>query len=153
MRPVRGLATAIVAAVIAFAASAPAQACTSGCSNYIQGKCSQWTTCSPAVPAPPPPSYGAIAYGPKSGAWGDSYRWGNRTKAESVALQNCKQHGDDCEVAVWFDRRCGAVAAGEGTAYYWGVGRNDTQARSIAKKKCEEDGVKKCEIQVWRCSN
>src|SRR5208282_4928500 len=47
------------------------------CSNYIQGNCSEHTmtsTCTPDVPAN---SYGAIAYGRTSRAWGSSYRWGS----------------------------------------------------------------------------
>ena len=153
MRRAKGIATAAVAAAIALAVSASAQACVSGCSNYIEGKCSQWTTCIPGSSPPVSmPSYGAIAYGRGSRAWGNSYRRGSRAKAESVAMQNCAQHGDDCEVMVWFDRRCGAVAVGEGTAAYWGLGRSDSQARSIAQKQCENDGTKDCEVLVSRCS-
>ena len=33
------------------------------------------------------PSYGAIAYGRTSGAWGSSYQWDSRAKAESTAMQ------------------------------------------------------------------
>jgi len=75
MRQARGLATAAVGAALALAASAPAQACVSGCSNYIQGKCSQWTTFIPgsSTPSAPAHSFGAIAYGSNSKAWGDSY--------------------------------------------------------------------------------
>lgn len=154
MRQAKGIATAAVAAAITLAASASAQACVSGCSNYIQGQCSQWTTCTPGPsPSVSMPSYGAIAYGRTSRAWGDSYHWGSQAKAESVALKNCEQHGNDCEVMVWFDRRCGAVVSGEGTAAYWGVGRSDRQARAIAQKQCTDDGGKNCEVQVWRCSN
>ena len=113
------------------AARASAQACVPGCSNYIQGKCSQWTTCIPgSSPTVSMPSYGAIAYGRTSRAWGNSYHWGSRAKAgKSVALKNCEQHGNDCEVIVWFDRRCGAVVPGEGTAAYSDVGRSDRRPR------------------------
>ena len=154
MRHAKGIATAAVAPAVAPAASASAQACVSGCSNYIEGKCAQWTTCIPgSSPSVSMPSYGAIAYGRTSRAWGDSYHWGSRAKAESVALKNCEQHGNDSEVMVWFDRRCGAVVSGEGTAAYWGVGRSDRQARAIAVQQCADDGGKTCEVQVWRCSN
>jgi hypothetical protein len=84
---------------------------------------------------------------------GYSYHWGSRAKAESVAMQNCGQHGNDCEVMVWFDRRCGAVAAGEGTTAFWCLGRSDSQARADAQNKCVNGGGKDCEIQVSRCSN
>lgn len=36
-------------------------------------------------------------------------------EAECVALQNCSQHGDDCEVTVWFEHKCEMVSLDEGT--------------------------------------
>jgi Domain of unknown function (DUF4189) len=65
------------------------------------------------------PSYGAIAYGRTSGAWGSSDQWDSRVKAESTAMHNCQKHGDDCEVMVWFHDECGAVAAGDGETAFW----------------------------------
>jgi len=106
----------------------------------------------PVTPSVPSVSYGAIAYGRSSGAWGYSYRWGSRAKAERVALQNCAQHGNDCEVMVWFDRKCGAVASGESETAFWGLGDSEGEARRDALRKCADDGRKSCEVQVSRCS-
>jgi len=67
-------------------------------------------------------------------------------------MQNCAKHGNDCEVMVWFSRKCGAVVSGEGTNAFWGLGSNDGQARADAQSKCENGGDKNCEVQVSRCS-
>jgi hypothetical protein len=97
-------------------------------------------------------SYGAIAYGRTSGAWGSSYQWDSRTKAESTAMQNCQESGDDCEVMVWFHDECGAVAADDGGTAFWGLGDGEGQARERAVNKCVQGGGKNCEIEAAQCS-
>ena len=97
-------------------------------------------------------SYGAIAFGATSGAWGASYDWANQAKAESVAMQNCAQHGNDCKAIVWFKQQCGAVASGEGTAVFWGLGGSDELARADAQNKCMNNGGKSCEVRASQCS-
>ncbi|MFI5382339.1 MAG: DUF4189 domain-containing protein, partial [Tepidisphaerales bacterium] len=69
------------------------------------------------------------------------------------ALQNCAQHGNDCEVMVWFEHKCGAVAAGDGTDAFWGLGDSDGEARAEAQNKCVSGGGANCEVQVSQCSN
>ncbi len=101
----------------------------------------------------PAASYGAIAYGRTSGAWGSSYHWGSQAEAESKAMQTCAKQGNDCEVVVWFDRKCGAVAAAEGAVAFWGLGDSDGQARADAQNKCEQGGGKDCRVQASECSN
>lgn len=142
-------------ALVALAANAPAKAqCSFGCNRYVQGQCVEYRSCTPGVPgsSAPPPSYGAIAYGRKSRAWGHSYHWGSQAKAERVAMQNCAKHGDDCEILVWFKRKCGAVVSADGTVAYWGLGDSDAQARAEAQSQCAKDGGKNCEVQVSQCS-
>lgn len=140
--------------VLALSLSAPARAqvCHEECSDYYEGTCSQYTTTC-TNPEPPKPSFGAIAYGRKSGAWGYSYGWGDRDKAESVAIENCGKNGKDCEVMVWYDRKCGAVAArSDTTAAYWGLGDGAGAANSQALSQCTKDGGKNCEVKVSKCS-
>jgi Domain of unknown function (DUF4189) len=67
-------------------------------------------------------------------------------------MQKCGEHGTDCEVMVWFNRKCGAVVSGEGTNAFWGLGNNDGQARADAQSKCENGGDKNCEVRVSRYS-
>ena len=98
------------------------------------------------------PSYGAIAYGRTSGAYGYSYSWGSEAKAESVAMQNCAANGNDCEVMVWFEKKCGAVSAGDGGTAFWGLGGTDSAASADAQQKCASGGGQNCAVQVTQCS-
>jgi serine/threonine-protein kinase len=132
-------------------ASAVAQVCSDTCDEYDQGTCVVTRhTCT--TPAPPPPAYGAIAYGRTSKAWGYSHHWASQAKAESVAKQNCAQHGSDCEVMVWYKNQCGAVASADGDAAYWGLGDGIGAARGNALSTCAKSGGKNCAIQVAECS-
>jgi hypothetical protein len=53
-------------------------------------------------------SYGAIAYSPSSGRYGDSYNYASRAQAEARATRECGK--DDCVIAAWFYNQCGALA-------------------------------------------
>lgn len=151
MRHGGGIAAAALGVLLALTAGAPASAAT--CWSYRNGQCVQWCNdCAPPSARAPAPSYGAIAYGHTSKAWGASYHWASQEKAESVAVQNCAQHGNDCEAVVWFKRQCGAVASGEGTAAFWGLGDSDEQARADAQSKCVNGGGQACEVRASQCS-
>lgn len=155
MRQAKRITTLALSVLVSLTASAPARAqCSFGCNRYEQGQCVEYRTCTPgsSTPSAPAASYGAIAYGRTSRAWGYSYHWGSQAKAESAAMQKCAQKGNDCEVMVWFKRKCGAVVSGEGTAAYWGLGNSDGQARADAQNKCKNDGGKDCQVQVSACS-
>lgn len=58
-------------------------------------------------------TYGALAYGAQSTAWGFSYNQDNAAAAARVALENCKPNGDDCKVVYDFYNTCAALAAVE----------------------------------------
>ncbi len=145
------LAAPCVVAALAAVAPARAQVCTTTCSAYIQGECSEnTTTCT--TPPPPKPNFGAIAYGPTSKAWGYSFGWDSQAQAESTAMKSCAGNGNDCEVAVWYQRECGAVVSDSGTTYYWGVGDGTGAAVSEAQSTCKKDGGKICHPEVAECS-
>jgi len=95
--------------------------------------------------------YGAIAYGSSSGAYGWSNDLADPQAAEQQALNNCKAHGDDCQVVVDFWNTCAAVAADQGTVGY-GLGDTEDQAEEEAVAACEEDGGDNCAIQAWACA-
>jgi hypothetical protein len=138
-------------------ASPPARAaCSTTCSDYYEGKCSQHTTtCSnddSSSGRGGSDSYGAIAYGRTSTAWGTSYRWDSQSKAEGVALKNCKAHGDDCEPLVWYKNQCGAVAASDASDAFWGLGDTKRLASAQAEQKCEAAGGMNCAVQTAECS-
>jgi hypothetical protein len=139
------------------AASLPASAiCSTTCSDYYEGKCSQHTTtCSnddTSSGRGSSDSYGAIAYGRHSTAWGYSYRWGNQAKAEDEALRQCRGNGDDCESIVWYKNQCGAVAASDADDAFWGLGGTKDKAGAVAKQKCDDAGGVNCAVQVAQCS-
>ncbi len=159
MRQARGIAAIALGILLAVAAGAPTRVqayCATECKRYDpkQGYCIEYGPVSPGCTdqSAPARSYGAIAYGLTSGAWGTSYHWGSEAKAESAAMQRCAEHGKDCEVMVWFERKCGAVALGQGTTAFWGLGDSDGQARADAQSKCVNGGGKDCEVEVSECS-
>lgn len=96
--------------------------------------------------------YGAIAYGPESGAVGWSYDFMDGPSAEKEALNNCGAHGRDCAVVVTFWNTCAAVAA-EAQHVGYGFGDNEQQAQTEAMAACQKDDGQSCEIQAWSCTN
>lgn len=138
-------------AVLAVAAPAEAQEeCVTTCDEYDQGQCvMERHTC---TYEPSKPNFGAIAYGPTSKAWGYSYGWDSEAQAENAAVANCAQHGNDCEVAVWYQRQCAAVVSDAGATYYWGLGDGTPAAVAKAQKTCAQDGGKICHPEVAECS-
>lgn len=97
-------------------------------------------------------SYGAIAFSPSTGAWGDAYRDGNRAEAERRALAECARNARDCTVAVWLNDQCGAVASAEAGIWAGGLGRTQAAASNDAMADCLKRGGKKCETQHAVCS-
>jgi hypothetical protein len=93
-------------------------------------------------------TYGAIAYGTKSGAYGWSHDFEDAPSAENEALNQCRATGDDCQVVVDFWNTCAAVAADGGTVAY-GLGDDRGQAEDGAIASCEKDGGAQCEVQAW----
>ncbi|HEX5211803.1 MAG TPA: DUF4189 domain-containing protein [Pseudolabrys sp.] len=147
---------AALGGLLALIVSMPAQALT--CMQYIEGRCVSYRSDVPDRPSPgggarSTASYGAIAYDRGSHAWGVSHNWGNRARAELEAMKKCGEHGKDCEVMVWFDRKCGAVTSGNGGTAFWGLGNNEGQARAEATKKCEDGGGSTCVMQAYQCSH
>jgi hypothetical protein len=147
----------MVFAAMLVAGSSPAgaiQRCHTTCDqSYADRGCVVWRTHCEDDQAAPTTSYGSIAYGRNSQAFGFSHGWENQSKAESVALQNCGKHGNDCEAIVWFERKCGAVAArGDSTAVFWGLGNTPVEARKVAMDNCTKDNGRDCEVKVSHCS-
>jgi uncharacterized protein DUF4189 len=154
MKTIGGAAALAAAVILAAIAPARSQVCSTTCSDYYEGHCVQHTTSCTTGPSTnaPAASYGAIAYGRTSAAWGYSYRWGSRARAEGVAKKSCDAHGDDCEVVVWFEHKCGAVAASDAPDAFWGLGDSEDQAGAEAKSKCIAGGGTNCAVQVSHCS-
>lgn len=125
--------------------------CQTTCSRYEEGQCVE--TSKFCTPIPPSHSYGAIAYGRESKAYGYSYRMSSQADAERTAMQKCAEKGTDCEMMVWFDFKCGAVTAHpDSKTAYWGWGDGEGEARANAMTQCMNDGGGKCEVKVSQCS-
>jgi hypothetical protein len=95
--------------------------------------------------------YGAIAYSRRTGATGWSNKYDTRDEAESRALDECRARATDCEIEVWFDDTCGAVAAGD-KGVSWGLGDTARKAQLAALEKCSNAGGTNCEVKESACS-
>jgi uncharacterized protein DUF4189 len=101
----------------------------------------------------PTVSYGAIAYGAKSTAYGYSFDERSSRDADRKALANCQPNGNDCKVVTSISNSCAAVAAIESKGVFsTGSGGTEESAESSALKSCERDHGKGCEIEVWTCA-
>ena len=95
---------------------------------------------------------GAIAVDDDQGTKASDVGYGvgegsTREEAAAMALKNCKQAGNSCEVVVRYDT-CGAYAASK---KYAGKGWGKTE--EIAKRKAlDECGDSACRIVVSDCS-
>ena len=96
-------------------------------------------------------TYGAIAYGAKSGAYGFSHDFDDAASAENEALTTCRTNGDDCQVVVDFWNTCAAVAAAGDTVAY-GLGDSRGIAEGEALAACAKDGGTNCAVQAWSCT-
>jgi len=102
----------------------------------------------------PIPDYGAIAYGKTKKSYGTSYKWGTRAKAESMALKKCSEYENDCEIAVWFRNQCGAVVTrSDSQLHYWGLGKTEAEAKSVAMRECSKNNSQKCEVLISQCAS
>ena len=97
-------------------------------------------------------SYGAIAYGAQSQAFGFSFGLANAAAAERRALANCAKHGKDCEVVASVANTCAAVAGGSNARYATAEADTRRQAESAALAGCSRAGGDDCEVQVWTCA-
>ncbi|MEN9216635.1 MAG: DUF4189 domain-containing protein [Gloeomargarita sp. HHBFW_bins_162] len=109
--------------------------------------------------SPTPPStgdlFGAIAYNNVDGSYGYGYNFPDRASAEARALQECERvsGGKPCEVLVWFQNACGAIAkdgrnnAGSG----WGETKELAQKEAVAS--CRSIGGADCAVVETVCTN
>lgn len=95
--------------------------------------------------------YGAIAYGPHTGAFGKSWNFPTRWEAERAALSYCR--GFDCRPIVWVYNACAALAVSDFylNGYGWGVSEVMGYAVNRARYECEwRHGS--CYIRATICS-
>ncbi len=97
-------------------------------------------------------TYGAIAYGRESGAYGYSYDFDDPQSAEKEAMSTCSASGDDCQVVFDFWNTCAAIAA-DGDIVAFGLDANQDTAQDQALAACEKDGGSQCEVKAWSCNS
>jgi hypothetical protein len=97
-------------------------------------------------------TYGAIAYGRESGAYGYAYDFSDPQSAENEAMSTCTVNGNDCRVVVDFWNTCAAIAA-DGNIVGYGLDDNESVAQDQALAACEKDGGSQCEVKAWSCNS
>ena len=95
--------------------------------------------------------YGAIAYSPSTGAYGWSYDHVSRAAAEGAALAQCNQRAGDCQVPLWFQNACGALAIGDGGGWGTGWGTSRGLAEGYALQTCRQY-TGNCSVRRWACT-
>lgn len=105
-----------------------------------------------SLASPAHAGFGAIAYAPSSGANGYSYGYASRYDAEYRAMAECRSRSGGCQIAIWFQNACGAVASGYngGWGSAWGNGRAQAEYNAIAQ--CSRYTTN-CSIRVWACTD
>jgi len=99
-------------------------------------------------------SFGSIAISRKDKTTGWSYGYDNKDQAEKVAVDNCtKSGGFGCEVWIYFNNECGAVATDGGKIITWGTAAAKRSAVQQALLQCSKAGGKNCAIKASLCSN
>jgi hypothetical protein len=160
--PFRHLVLSALACLAAAALTTPVHAdCVDDCqastycdsTMYATGECNdKLLTCYQEQCNRPTISYGAIAYGAQSQAFGFAYDQSDANASEQVAMSNCKKHGDDCQIVTSFSNSCAAVAAGDGSSYAVGQGATRDLAQAAAMANCAKTAGGSCEVQVWSCA-
>jgi alpha-D-ribose 1-methylphosphonate 5-triphosphate synthase subunit PhnG len=95
-------------------------------------------------------AHGAVATGgitdssPYGSAYGISYGWGTKAKAEAKALQECERHrgklGSPCQIAATFSRQWASVAIdpkGGTPGFGWAVESDKKTAEARAMFRCK----------------
>ncbi len=67
-------------------------------------------------------------------------------------MSACRRRARDCDIAVWFEGQCGAVAADAAPTKFFGLGASLSAARSLALTRCVPDGRKVCTVFQPHCS-
>ena len=161
--PVRGIVLSLLGCLAAVTLVAPAHAdCVDDCqaatycdsTMYATGECnSKILDCYNQQCNRSQESYGAIAYGAKSQAYGFSFDAGDADSAANTAMTKCKSHGNDCELVLSFSNSCGAVAAvSNSESFGTGQGADRGVAEFNALASCKKNDSGDCEVQVWSCA-
>lgn len=99
-------------------------------------------------------AWGSLAIDSNQGrAYGFSYDYPTAQEADARALKEC---GLGCRIVKNFATGCGAYAADQakgGTAFGWGIGTTENEAKDIALSYCRQYGGTNCIVRVWSCNS
>jgi hypothetical protein len=96
-------------------------------------------------------SYGAVAIGPTTGAWGLSRKSEDAKAAAASAASLCSQRGArDCQVVGQFKNICAAVAKG-GNVTSWAGAVDVNAAGADALSACAQKGGQGCTLRHAEC--
>ena len=84
-------------------------------------------------------AYAAIAYSPKTGAYGYGDKFDSRKAAEQKALAECK--ADDAQIIVWCVNNWCALAVGDNNAYGYGYNKDGDAACKTTLAECSKHGA------------
>lgn len=112
----------------------------------------------PAVPAKMA-RYGAVAVSTKTLSWGAAWNSSSRADAEITAMNECRKHAGDCQIGVWVQNGCFALATGSvlgglgGTQWGAAWAGDESGAKSRARSECSNRGMAACGVKVARCTS
>jgi hypothetical protein len=95
--------------------------------------------------------WGAIAYSSKDKGAGWSFGWNDLDQAKKEAMSRCSKRGAACQLWVWFDNSCGAIAV-DGNTITWGTAYAKADADARALLECRKAGGRNCVVQASVCS-
>lgn len=84
--------------------------------------------------------YGAIAYSPKSNAWGTVRGLSDQSSAEAAAMAYCGKYAADCQLLLSYADACVAVSISRNNIIAWDF---DPKSRGLAENKARDDCQKK----------
>lgn len=93
--------------------------------------------------------FGAIAYNPRTGAWGYSFGYDDLSQAEAKARSEC---GQGYSIVEWVDYTCGALAADPDNPGYFATStgwRTQFDAEESALWDCGPE----CLPVMWVCDD
>ncbi len=95
--------------------------------------------------------FGALAYNPKDRRWAESYGYPSSTTAKRNALSTCGGSDKGCQIAIWYNKYCGAVANAPNGAWSGGKGRTAKAAAQDAVNRCAKVSAD-CKLLRVNCS-
>ena len=97
---------------------------------------------------------GAIAFDPRTGAWGIANGKASAGDAAQSALLRCREHGGgNSQLAASYADRCAAVAAVKSKARFTAAqGRSLAEAKAGAMRACQAQVGGDCVLWVYGCA-